>query len=457
MGSDCVFMIDEGETLSVCVIGAGLSGLAVAHALKARGVGFVCVEKASDVGGIWRQPQAGERGPGYLALHLNSTRRLTEFSDFPMPASYPLYPRHSDMAAYLRSFAEWAGVLDDVELRTEVVSVEQDPDLGWTVVSRDADGVLVTRRFDHVIVASGHHSQPVLPDPLPPGAEDFRGRILHSMDYRTGAEFAGRNVVVVGLGASAVDIAADLSRHASRTLLSVRRGLHVIPKQLFGLPVDEIADAPWFSAMPFAEQRQFVETALRVARGRMSDYGLPEPDHPVFSSAVTISDEILSRIRHGMVVPRPAIASFDGDRVVFSDGTAEEADAVVYCTGYRMHFPFLPEGCPRGPRGAVELYRRVVSPDRPGLHFVGLIRPVGSITRLVEAQSRWLAEVVSGNAALPSEAAMREEIAAYLTGVDGRYGLSEGSSVQVDVGSYLRDLDGLLRSPEAGEHLPATR
>ncbi|MFE1049984.1 flavin-containing monooxygenase [Streptomyces olivaceus] len=423
--------------MRVCVIGAGLSGLAVAHALKDRGISFVCLEKAPDVGGIWRQPGAGERGPGYLSLHLNTAKQLTGYADFPMPSSYPLYPRHSQFAAYLRSFAEWAGLLGHIELRTEAVSVRQDADGGWTVVSRDADGAETSRRFEQVVVASGHHTDPALPDPLPAGADSFTGTILHSLDYRDGGDFDGRCVVVVGLGASAVDIAADLSRHAEQTLLSVRRGLHIVPKQLFGMSVDEIAEAPWWTEMSFAEQRRWVEQALLVARGRLGDYGLPEPDHPVFSSATTLSDEILSRIRHGAVKPKPAIDSFDGDRVAFTDGTSVTADAVVYCTGFRMTFPFLPAGCPVAADGSVELYRRVVPADRPGLYFVGLVRPVGSITRLVEAQAQWVARLVDGEAELPAAGEMREEIATYLAGIVQRYGRAPGASVQVDVGPYL--------------------
>ncbi|MFD5299116.1 flavin-containing monooxygenase [Streptomyces mutabilis] len=425
--------------MRVCVIGAGLSGLAVGHALRERGIGFVCLEKADDVGGIWRRPEAGERGPGYESLHLNTAKQLTGYADFPMPESYPLYPRHSQFAAYLRSFAEWSGVREHVELRTEVTSVRQEADGMWTVVSRDAGGAVTSRRFEQVIVASGHHTDPALPDPLPEGAESFAGTILHSLDYRTGADFAGRRVVVVGLGASAVDIAADLSRHAAETFLSVRRGLHIVPKQLYGMSVDVIAEAPWWNEMSFAERIQWVEQALLVARGKLSDYGLPEPDHPVFSSAVTLSDEILSRIRHGAVTPRPAIDSFDGDRVVFTDGTSTAADAVVYCTGFHMTWPFLPAGCPVAADGSVELYRRVVPADRPGLYFVGLVRPVGAITRLVEAQAQWVARIIDGEASLPPAEEMREEIDAYLTSIVRRYGRTQGASIQVDVGPYLAE------------------
>ncbi|MFD3943848.1 flavin-containing monooxygenase [Streptomyces sp. NPDC058579] len=429
------------RTATVCVIGAGPSGLATAHALAGRGVDFVCLEQAPDVGGLWRQTAAGEPGPGYRSLHLNSSKQLTAFVGFPMPDAFPLYPGHADVAAYLRSFAEWAGLLDRVELRTEVLAVRQDGDGAWTVTSRQARGQETERRFAQVIVASGHNTVALPPNPLPPGSDSFAGTILHSMDYRDGADFAGQRVVVVGMGASGVDIAADLSRHAARTSLSVRRALHIVPKQLFGMSVDLIADAPWWGEMTMPEKRAFIGQALLVARGRLSDYGLPEPDHPLFSSAVTISDEILSRIRHGGVTPRPEIASLDGDRVTFTDGTVEEADAIVYCTGFRMAFPFLPAGCPTdGPHGQVRLYRRMVAPGRPGLYFVGLIRPVGSITRLVEAQARWVARAVDGAEPLPAEGVMRDEIDLYLKEVEERYGPSQGASVQVDIPAYLREL-----------------
>ncbi|MEX3100978.1 MULTISPECIES: NAD(P)/FAD-dependent oxidoreductase [unclassified Streptomyces] len=424
--------------MRVCLIGAGLSGLATARQLKEHGVEFVCLEKAPDVGGLWRMPDAGERGPGYLSLHLNTAKQLTGYAGFPMPASYPLYPRHSQVAAYLREFAEWADLLDHIELNTEVESVHQEDDGSWTVVSKGPDGT-TTRGFTHVVVASGHNTQPVMPA-LPDGADTFDGTILHALDYRDGSDFTGRRAVVVGLGASAVDIAADLSRHAAHTVLSVRRGLHVLPKQLFGMSLDEIADAPWWTAMPLEEQRRLIEQALLVVRGKISDYGLPEPDHPLFASAVTISDEILSRIHHGEVTAKPAIERLDGRRVVFTDGTSVAADTIVYCTGYRMDFPFLPAGCPTGPGGAVELYKRVVAADRPGLYFTGMVRPLGSITRLVEAQARWIARVLTGEASLPAPEVMRKEIADYLAGIAGQYGRTEGSSTQVSVAEYLEEL-----------------
>ncbi|MFF4339619.1 flavin-containing monooxygenase [Kitasatospora sp. NPDC001540] len=428
--------------MSVCVIGAGLSGLAAAYALRERGLDFVCLEAAAEVGGVWRDRAPGEPGPAYRALHLNTAKGLTAFKGFPMDEDLPMYPSRGDMAEYLRTFAERAGLLPYVEFRTEAVSVRQDASGGWRVVSRDAGGLETVRVFDQVVVASGHHTVPLMPDPLPPGADSFTGRILHSMEYVDGADFAGQRVVVVGLGASGVDIAVDLSRHAARTTVSVRRGQHVVPKQLFGISVEEIAVAPWFTAKSLPEQQEFIEEALRVARGPLSGYGLPEPENRIFATPVTISDEILSRIRHGAVRPKPGIESLEGSTVRFTDGSSTEADAIVYCTGYGWSFPFLPADHPAGGHGPVPLYRRMVDPERPGLFFLGLFRPVGSITRLVEAQAQWLVRLVTGESVLPAADVMRKETDGHLAGIERRYGLSAGSSLQVDVNGYLRELTG---------------
>jgi cation diffusion facilitator CzcD-associated flavoprotein CzcO len=425
----------------VCVIGAGVSGLAVCRRLQERGIRYVCVERAPDVGGLWRQPGAGERGPGYRSLHLNTSKRLTGFADFPMPDAFPLYPRHDQVAAYLRSYAEEFGLADHAELGTEVVSAEQLPDSTWTVSTRDtATGTTRTRTFRHVVVASGTHAEPSPPTPGIPGAESFPGVQMHSVDYFDNTEFADLRTVVVGFGASAVDIAVELSRVSARTVLAIRRALHLVPKQMLGIPIDEIADTEWWARMTLDEQRKFIELVLRTSRGRLSDYGLPEPDHPLFSSALTISDELLSRLSHGAIVAKRHVERIEGSTVHFADGSAEEADAIVHCTGYRMAFPFLPGGVPFGRDGRVGLYQRVVAPNRPGLYFAGLIRPVGSITRLVEEQARYIADLVDGTVALPSTRTMRAEVRSHLAQIEARYGTAPGASIQVDFAPYAAAL-----------------
>jgi len=441
----------------VCVIGAGFSGLAVARTLRRRGLSFTCVEFAEGVGGIWRHPGDGESipsTPAYLRLHLNTSRTVTAYTGFPMPDTYPRYPGLRAVGHYLEAFADHIGLREDLEVNTEVIAVRQDVDRSWEVITRDrVTGAELQRRFRHVVVAAGIHHRPKLPDIA--GAESFSGRILHSIDYFDPREFAGKRVLVLGIGNSACDIAVEVSRFAERSVLSMRRGAHVVPKQLMGIPIDEIAAARWWSWLPFRVQRRFVESLLWVIRGSITSYGIPEPDHRLFSAPVTISDELLTRISHGDITVRPMIEKFDGGTARFVDGANEEFDAVIYCTGYDFAFEFLPADGVVDAEGRVALYRRVVPPRYRGLYVVGLVRPVGAITRVVETQAEWIADLVQGLAGLPGEEEMWDEIGRHQAGAARRYGPAGRDSIHVDLARYLESLRdervrGKRRRPEPG-------
>ncbi|MEV0677685.1 NAD(P)-binding domain-containing protein [Actinosynnema sp. NPDC050436] len=420
------------------MIGAGLSGLAVAGTLRARDLPVTVLERSNGIGGLWRYPDPPEPGPAYPSLHLNTSAKITGYPDFPVPDHFPRYPRHDQVASYLRSYAEHKGVADHVELGTDVESLTREPDGTWLVTTGHRDGSRHRRRFGHVVVATGHHWSPRLPSL--PGDETFPGRRLHSFDYSGPAEHAGRRVVVIGFGNSAADIAVELSRVAAETTVVQRRGVHVVPKTMLGIPIDEIASAPWWARMTFPQQRRLIETLLRLMRGRLTDYGLAEPDHRVFGGALTISDELLSRINHGALVVKPAVSRIVNSRVHFADGTATEADDLVYCTGYRIEFPFLPFEWVFEPGGRTALFRRVVSLAHPDLYFAGLIRPFGAITRLVVEQAEWIADLVEGVAELPPPAVMRREVDAHLEAAGARYGPSAADSIQVDFAAYLAAL-----------------
>ena len=146
---------------------------------------------------------------------------------------------------------------------------------------------------------------------------------------------------------------------------------------------------------------------LRLIQGKVTDYGLPEPDHAVLHAHPTVSQDLLNRLGHGDITVRPNIDRFEGSKVFFADGSSGEYDVVVYCTGYQVSFPFLADEVVRAEDNHVELYRRVVHPDHPGLYFIGLIQPLGAIMPLAEAQAEWVGDLVTGVGALPSAREMR--------------------------------------------------
>jgi len=229
----------------------------------------------------------------------------------------------------------------------------------------------------------------------------------------------------------------ETSRVSRMTYLAMRRSAHVIPKYLKGSPTDELGTS-LTSRLPLAVQRALYSVLLRQAQGRMEDYGLPRPDHKLLEAHPTVSAELLSRIGHGRVKPKPNIAALEGDRVRFVDGSVEQIDRIVYCTGYRISFPFLSEDVISAADNRVPLYRRVVSPERPGLYFIGLVQPLGAIMPLAEAQSEWVADVLEGGAALPSAREMRRVIEREDRRMQKRYVTSKRHTIQVDYFPYLR-------------------
>lgn len=423
---------------AVCIVGAGFSGLAAARALRNRNIAFTCMDIAEGIGGVWHHSAGGTASAAYRSLHLNTSRNVTGYTGFPIPKGYPRYPRIDQVSAYLSSFAEHHGLREHIELGSEVIAVAQQSDLTWRVTTRNrGDDHTRTRIFRHVVVATGQHWQPQLPEPSIPGSASFTGESLHSFEYYEPNRFADKRVLILGIGNSACDIAVELSRIATNTTISMRRGAHVVPKQMMGIPIDEIAASRWWSVLPFRAQRGFIEFLLRIIRGTIASYGIPEPDHRLFSAPVTISDELLSRINHGEIDVRSMIDRVDSSTVHFADGSSADFDAIIYCTGYRLTFPFIPPESVFSDSGQVALFQRVVPPDHPGLYFAGLIRPVGSITRLVESQSEWIADLIERRAMLPTEDEMAAEIETHLAGATKRYGSSAMDSIQIDFPTYL--------------------
>jgi cation diffusion facilitator CzcD-associated flavoprotein CzcO len=423
----------------VCIIGAGSSGIAACQVLKARGIAFECFEKGSQIGGNWRYENDNGMSSAYRSLHINTSRRVMAFKTLPMPDHFPDYPNHFEMAAYFDEFADHFGLREEIRFRTEVVSVEP-ADGEWEVTVEGEDGKRQADRYRAVLIANGHHWDPRWPEPAFPGSEEFGGEQIHVHHYREADVLRGKRVLVLGIGNSATDVAVESSRIADATFLAMRRGAYVLPKYLNGKPIDETTN-DFLSRFPISVQRFFSMRMLGIAAGSMTDYGLPEPDHKLFEAHPTVSSELLSRLGHGDVTVKPNIERFAGGRTTrFTDGSEEELDLVVYCTGYKMTFPFFEDGVFSSPDNRMPLYHRVVSVERPGLYFIGFIQPLGPIMPLAEAQCEWVADLLADRAALPPAAEMKREIASEERKMAKRFVASKRHTVEVDFHPYLRQL-----------------
>lgn len=438
---------------SVCIIGAGSSGIAAAKALHERGIPFDCIEKSDRVGGNWVFGNRNGMSAAYRSLHINTSRERMEFSDFPMPKWYPDFPHHTHIADYFDAYVDHFGFRDRILFETGVERAERGPDGVWSVRLDTGE----TRRYDALVVANGHHWDPRWPEPAYPGT--FDGEQSHAHHYVDNRPFEGRRVLVVGFGNSAMDIAVESSFVSERTFLSARRGAHVLPKYMFGRPLDQIGVNRFTGAVPWGVRKTVLRSLYRIGVGRVEDYGLPRPDHQLGESHPTISADFLNRLAHGEMTYKPAISQLEGDSVRFSDDTIEQVDAIVWCTGYKVTFPFFDADVLSAPDNDLPLFRRVFHPQHDDVFFVGLLQPLGAIMPLAEAQGRWIAEYLRGEYALPDAGALAQDIERERTRMHKRYVASARHTMQVDFDNYLHDLGrerraGGRRMRERGFQLP---
>ncbi len=198
---------------------------------------------------------------------------------------------------------------------------------------------------------------------------------------------------------------------------------------------------------------------LRTVVGDMERYGLPKPDHPFGSAHPTVSDDALSRIAHGEITPKPNLAALTERTVRFTDGSEVAADVVVYCTGYKVTFPFLDPGLIAAPGNDLPLFRRVFHPDVGGIYFVGLLQPLGAIMPLAELQSQWICDHLAGRYLLPPRSELRADMEAERAAMFKRYVASKRHTMQVDFEDYVLGVRqerrrGAARAELAGGRLP---
>jgi dimethylaniline monooxygenase (N-oxide forming) len=438
---------------SVCVIGAGSSGIATAKALHERGIPFDCFEKSDRVGGNWVFGNVNGMSSAYRSLHINTSRERMEYSDYPMPKSYPDFPHHTHIAAYFDAYVDHFGFRERIVFGTGVERAERDADGVWTITLDTGQA----RRYDALVVANGHHWDPRWPEPGFPG--HFDGEQSHAHFYVDNEPFRDKRVLVLGIGNSAMDIAVESSFVAQRTILASRRGAHILPKYLFGRPIDQIGVNRFTGAVPWAVRKAMLSTFYRLGVGRVEDYGLARPDHDIGEAHPTVSADFLNRVAHGEIVYKPNVAELLGDRVRFEDGSVEQVDAIVYCTGYKVTFPFFDEGFVSAPENDLPLFRRIFHPDVEGLFFVGLLQPLGAIMPLSEAQGQWIASYLRGEYALPAPAELRADVERERRRMFKRYVASKRHTMQVDFDNYLYDLRreqraGARRVAAGGFRLP---
>ena len=418
-----------GHDARIAIIGAGPSGITAAkHCLQAGLTNLVVYDRNREVGGNWVYSDDVGHSSVYETAHIISSKTWSQYHDFPMPAHYPDYPSHKLLKDYFQSYARHFGIEPFIQFNTEVKSADKQADESWALTLHDGR----VEYFDHLIVCNGHHWNPRYPS----YDGKFEGEMIHSHHYRTHLPFRNKRVLVIGGGNSAADIATDVTRHASFTAISMRRGYYFIPKIVFGDPPD-VANAR-LKFLPRAFRQKLNYAIWWLATGGNKRYGLQIPEHGILESHPTLNSDLLQRIRHGDIAPRVDIDHYEGNAVVFKDGKREEYDAIITATGYIITHPFFDKSFIDYSEGDVKLYLRAFHPQHPTLYFVGLFQPQGCIWPLADTQSQIVANRILGTWQPPVD--MEQHIQAETEQIKRHYRSAARHTVEVEYHEFQERL-----------------
>ncbi|MBW1295563.1 flavin-containing monooxygenase [Aquimarina litoralis] len=389
----------------ICIIGAGPSGITALKNLIDKDLEVIVYDRNLDVGGNWIYSEDMSHSSVFETTHIISSKTLSQYEDFTFDdfdTTVADYPSHDELRRYFQAYAKHFKLYPFIQFETKVEHCERISATEWNI-SIVQNGKNRVEKFTDLVVCNGHHSVPRIPEY--PG--NFSGDFIHSHAYKKSAPFANKRVLVIGGGNSACDVAVETSRVSKRTAISWRRGYRIIPKFFFGLPSDIVgARSAW---LPVKLRSWFNDVLLRIMLGKNKLYGLQEVKTKFGETHPTINDELLYKLRHGKVHPKVDIKRMDGQTVYFKDGTEEDFDVVIACTGYILKHSFFDPLFIDYSNGSVPLYLKMFHETYHNLFFVGMFQPLGCIWPGSELQSKLLANYLTGEWKMPSNIKKRCE------------------------------------------------
>jgi cation diffusion facilitator CzcD-associated flavoprotein CzcO len=217
------------------------------------------------------------------------------------------------------------------------------------------------------VVATGIVSAPRIPTVA--GRDRFRGRVMHSVEYRRPAGFQGRRVLVVGVGNSGGEIGSELANAGAHVTVAVRTGANVVPRQLAGIPIQYLAFA--MRRLPRGARQGIADLVGKVTELRRGKPVLPKPSYGPLDAIPLIGFHLVDAIRAGRVEVRTGISELTETAVRFTDGVEEPFDDIIFATGFTAAVGPLGALVRTDAKGFAVRTDRVTSADQPHLYFVG--------------------------------------------------------------------------------------
>jgi len=302
------------------VIGASFSGLASGACLQKRGIDYIIIEKEAQVAVPWRNH--------YERLHLHTNKSLSTLPFKKFGNTIPRYPSRLQVIDYLDEYQKEFHI--HPIFNTEAKSVKKIND-HW--ITETNNGIFKSK---WLILATGPYGRPKAVNFK--GMETFPGRILHSYGYKTGLDFKGQKVLVVGFGNSACEIAIDLYEQGAAPSMAVRSPVNVIPRDFLGIPILRIS--LFMSQLPPRIADTINAPLIRLMVGDITKLGLKKMPYGAFEQIqrdgnIPLLDiGTIKHIREGHIRIYDNIDNIEGKTVHFADGKKEDFDAIIAAIGY---------------------------------------------------------------------------------------------------------------------------
>ncbi len=351
------------------VIGASISGLASAACLQKQNIEYIIIEKNEQIASPWLNH--------YDRLHLHTSKRFSHLPYKKFGKNIPRYPSREQVLNYLKDYQNEFNIFPAFNL--EALSVNKVED-GW--ITETKRGQIHSK---YTVMATGAYDKP---NPIDfNGMETFEGKILHSADYKTGKDFRGQKVLVVGFGNSACEIAIDLTEQGAAVSMSVRSEVNIVPRDVLGLPVLELSLL--LSRLSPRIADTLSAPLLNGLVGRLGGLGLAKKTYGPLEQIrrdgkVPVLDiGTLDLIRKGEIKIRKGIDFIQGRYVYFKNGLRESFDAIVAGIGFSREGLKIVDV---GPGRLADLHlstRQQKYFGEAGLYFCGYwISPTGQIREI---------------------------------------------------------------------------
>ncbi|MEZ0487546.1 flavin-containing monooxygenase [Fibrella aquatica] len=368
--------------MNTLIIGAGPAGLAVAGRLAKLNQPFTLLEATDNVGAAWRKH--------YDRLCLHTVKEESALPHLPYPANYPTYVSRDQLVTYLQQYIAHFDIKP--LFNQSVQTLERTQDGRWRAITNTQ-----TFESDKVVVCTGYNRVPFQANV--PGLNGFRGKVLHSREYKTGEAFTGQRVLVVGMGNTGAELALDLQEQGAFPTISVRGPVNIAKRDTFGRPTQPSAIK--MSKLPSWLYDLAARVSQKLTIGDLSKYGLITPPYPssyqirVLGKIPVIDLGTIDQIKAGTIAVRPGIAQVNQNTVTFTDGREDPFDVIVLATGYRTGLSDIlapdlsrkilnEKGYPRG------LWD--TNPALQGLYFLGFALPLTGILRGIRLDSERIVE-----------------------------------------------------------------